>query len=225
MQQTQALTAVSARRPASNAARKTSDTELMQAVGQGDKQAMQVLFGRHNVRIYRFALRFVNDEAMADDLVSEVFLEVWRQATKFEARCQVSTWLLAIARNKALSVLRRKSTEEMDDDVAEFIEDTSDSPEVVMQKRQRTEIMLECIKQLSPAHREIIDLVYYHEKTIEEVAKIIGIPLNTVKTRMFYARKRVAELMASKGVELAHIWIAGSPDAQDTLWAFTPLVI
>jgi RNA polymerase sigma-70 factor, ECF subfamily len=205
MQQTQALTAASARRPAWNVARETPDTELMQAVGQGDKQAMQVLFARHNVRIYRFALRFVNDEAMAEDLVSEVFLEVWRQAQKFEARCQVSTWLLAIARNKALSVLRRKSTEEMDDDVAEFVEDTSDNPEVVMQKRQRTEIMLACIKQLSPAHREIIDLVYYHEKTIEEVAKIIDIPLNTVKTRMFYARKRIAELMVAKGVELTHI--------------------
>jgi RNA polymerase sigma-70 factor (ECF subfamily) len=205
MQQTQALTAASARRPAWNVARETPDTELMQAVGQGDKQAMQVLFARHNVRIYRFALRFVNDEAMAEDLVSEVFLEVWRQAQKFEARCQVSTWLLAIARNKALSVLRRKSTEEMDDDVAEFVEDTSDNPEVVMQKRQRTEIMLACIKQLSPAHREIIDLVYYHEKTIEEVATIIGIPLNTVKTRMFYARKRIAELMVAKGVELAHL--------------------
>jgi RNA polymerase sigma-70 factor, ECF subfamily len=205
MRQTQTLTVASARRPAWNVARETSDADLMQAISQGDRQAMQVLFARHNVRIYRFALRFVNDEGTAEDLVSEVFLEVWRQAEKFEARCQVSTWLLAIARNKALSILRRKTTEEMDEDVAEFIEDTSDNPEVVMQKRQRTEIMLDCIKQLSPAHREIIDLVYYHEKTIEEVAKIIDIPLNTVKTRMFYARKRIAELMVAKGVELTHI--------------------
>jgi RNA polymerase sigma-70 factor (ECF subfamily) len=205
MRQTQTLTVASARGPARNVARETSDADLMQAISQGDRQAMQVLFARHNVRIYRFALRFVNDEGTAEDLVSEVFLEVWRQAEKFEARCQVSTWLLAIARNKALSILRRKTTEEMDEDVAEFIEDTSDNPEVVMQKRQRTEIMLDCIKQLSPAHREIIDLVYYHEKTIEEVATIIGIPLNTVKTRMFYARKRIAELMVAKGVELAHL--------------------
>jgi RNA polymerase sigma-70 factor (ECF subfamily) len=205
MRQIQALTVAPAGRPAWNVARETCDADLMQAIGQGDKQAMQVLFARHNVRIYRFALRFVNDEGTAEDLVSEVFLEVWRQAGKFEARCQVSTWLLAIARNKALSILRRKTTEEMDEDVAEFIEDTSDNPEVVMQKRQRTEIMLDCIKQLSPAHREIIDLVYYHEKTIEEVAKIIDIPLNTVKTRMFYARKRIAELMVAKGVELTHI--------------------
>jgi RNA polymerase sigma-70 factor (ECF subfamily) len=73
-----------------------------------------------------------------------------------------------------------------------------------MQKKQRTDIVRDCIKQLSPAHREIIDLVYYHEKTIEEVSKVIGIPLNTVKTRMFYARKRIAELMIAKGVELAH---------------------
>jgi RNA polymerase sigma-70 factor (ECF subfamily) len=64
-------------------------------------------------------------------------------------------------------------------------------------------VLQECLGQLSPAHREIIDLVYYHEKTIDEVAEIIGVPQNTVKTRMFYARKRIAELLAVKGVERA----------------------
>jgi RNA polymerase sigma-70 factor (ECF subfamily) len=178
----------------------TSDAALVEAIATGDKQALQVLYGRHHVKIYRFALRFVRDEAAAEDMVSEVFLDVWRQAERFERRCQVSTWLLAITRNKALSTLRRRSTEQLDDDVAEFIEDPADNPEVVMQKQQRSEILRSCLEQLSAAHREIIDLVYYHDRTIEEISEIIGVPANTVKTRMFYARKRIAELMADRGL-------------------------
>ncbi|MEA2906355.1 MAG: hypothetical protein QOI12_3742 [Alphaproteobacteria bacterium] len=181
----------------------TTDEALVESIAKGDKRALQVLFGRHNVRVYRFVLRFMNDEAAAEDMVSEVFFDVWRQAERFERRSQVSTWLLAIARNKALSALRKRSTEALDEEVAEFIEDPSDTPEVTMQKKQQTSILQECLTQLSPAHREIVDLVYYHEKSIEEVAEIIGVPQNTVKTRMFYARKRIAELMVAKGLDRA----------------------
>jgi len=102
--------AVSATSPvrARDAAQDTTDEALIAAIAEGDKHALQVLFGRHNVRVYRFVLRFLNDEAAAEDMVSEVFLDVWRQADRFERRSQVSTWLMAIARNKALSVLRKR---------------------------------------------------------------------------------------------------------------------
>jgi len=130
-----------------------------------------------------------------------VFLDVWRQAGRFKGRSQVTTWLLAIARYKALSTLQRRSIEELGEDVAAAIEDPQDNPEVMNQNRQTSEILLNCLTQLSPAHREVIDLVYYHEKSIDEVAEITGIPPNTVKTRMFYARKRIAELMAAQGID------------------------
>jgi RNA polymerase sigma-70 factor (ECF subfamily) len=182
-------------------AHETTDEALIASIAQGDKRALQTLYGRHNVRVYRFALRFLNDEALAEDMVSEVFFDVWRQAERFEARSKVSTWLLAMARNKALSVLRRRSTEALDEEVAEFIEDPSDDPEVSMQKKQQASLLQECLTQLSAAHREIVDLVYYHGKTIEEVVEIIGVPVNTVKTRMFYARKRIGELISAKGLD------------------------
>ena len=179
----------------------TSDAELLKSIAQGDKRAMQILFARHQVRVYRFALRLINDEATAEDLVSETFFEVWRHAGKFQGRSQVSTWLLAITRNLALSILRRHSTEELDDGVAELIEDTADDPERHLHRAQRSSILAQCLKQLSPAHREIIDLVYYHEKSIDEVADIIGIPRNTVKTRMFYARNQLAGFLKDFGVD------------------------
>jgi RNA polymerase sigma-70 factor (ECF subfamily) len=179
----------------------TSDAALIQSIAAGDRGAMRILFARHNVRVFRFLLRFVGDESAAEDLVSEVFLDVWRQADRFQARSQVSTWLLAIARNKALSARRRRSTEELDEDAAAAIEDPRHNPEVTMQNRQKTELLLNCLTKLSPTHREIIDLVYYHERSIDEVAEIIGVPRNTVKTRMFYARKRIAALMAAQGID------------------------
>jgi RNA polymerase sigma-70 factor (ECF subfamily) len=179
----------------------TSDEVLVARIAGGDRLAMQVLFARHHVRVYRFVLRLVRNESTAEDLISEVFLDVWRQANRFEGRSAVSTWLLAIARFKALSVLRRRSEQELDDEKAAAIEDTADNPEIVTQKKNKSELLRKCLTALSADHREIIDLVYYHEKSVEEVAEIVGIPENTVKTRMFYARKKLGELLKAAGVE------------------------
>jgi RNA polymerase sigma-70 factor (ECF subfamily) len=172
-----------------------SDEVLIRRIAGGDQLAMQTLFVRHRVALYRWLLRLVGDEALAEDLLSNVFLDVWRHAAKFEVRSSVSTWLLAIARHKAMSALRRRTNDPLDDEIMAEIPDNADSAEVILQKQDDIAVLRQCLTQLSPAHREIIDLVYYHEKSIAEVAEIIGAPQNTVKTRMFYARKRVTELL------------------------------
>jgi len=143
----------------------------------------------------------VRDQTLAEDLIGEVFLDVWRQAASFKARAAVSTWLLAIARFKALSLLRRRGEESLDEETARAIEDTADDPEIAIQKKQRSEILRKCWSKLSPEQRDIIDLVYYQEKAIAEVADITGVPQNTVKTRMFYARKRLSELLKAAGMD------------------------
>ncbi|HEY6995349.1 MAG TPA: sigma-70 family RNA polymerase sigma factor [Xanthobacteraceae bacterium] len=178
----------------------TSDEALIDLIAEGDKRAMQVLYARHNVRVYRFILRLTGNQSLAEDLVSEVFLDVWRQAEGFESKSQVSTWLLAIARYKALSALRRRTDEPLDDEMAATIEDTADDPETVVNTKDRAIIIQKCLTQLSPAHREVIDLVYYHEKSVDEVAQIVGVPPATVKTRMFYARSKMADLLKQSGV-------------------------
>ena len=178
-----------------------SDEVLIGRIAQGDRLAMQVLFARHHVRVYRFVLRIVRNEAGAEDLISEVFLDVWRQADRFEGRSAVSTWLLAIARFKALSSMRRRPDEELDEEAAGAIEGASDTPEVSLQKKDKSGLLRKCLEQLSREHREVIDLVYYHEKSVEEVAEIVGIPEATVKTRMFYARKKLSELLKAAGMD------------------------
>jgi RNA polymerase sigma-70 factor, ECF subfamily len=181
----------------------TSDEALIRLIAKGDKDAVRLLYARHSVRVFRFLVRMTHNDATAEDLVSEVFTEVWRSAGRFEGRSQVTTWILGIARFKAMSAMRRRTFDALNDDVAAAIEDPADSPEVAMQHADRSAIVQSCLAQLSTAHRQVIDLIYYHGQSIEEVAEVVGIPQNTVKTRVFHARKRIAELMAERGIDRA----------------------
>ena len=108
---------------------------------------------------------------------------------------------MAASSFSSTSFLRRRKDVELDDEAANAIEDSSDDPEVAVQKKDTSDALRKCLTALSPEHREIVDLVYYHEKSVEEVAEIVGIPENTVKTRLFYARKKLAELLKAAGVE------------------------
>jgi len=181
----------------------TSDEALMARIAAGDRDAMRALYLRHHIRVYRFVVRLVRSHATAEDIISEVFLDVWRQAGSFEGRSAVSTWLLAIARFKALSALRRRPEEELNEEAVVNIADPVDNPETAVQKKDTSAILRQCLTGLSSEHREIIDLVYYQEKSVEEVSQIVGIPEATVKTRMFYARKKLSGLLKSAGVERA----------------------
>ncbi|HVV40632.1 MAG TPA: sigma-70 family RNA polymerase sigma factor [Nitrobacter sp.] len=183
------------------AAQATTDEMLLERIADGDRTAMHTLYARHNVRIYRFVLRTLRDASTAEDIVSQVFLDVWRAAGQFEGRSQVSTWLLSIARFKALTALRQRRHEDIDQDNVLEIADDADTPERSLDRSNTSAILRACIAKLSPAHREIIELVYYHEKSVEEAGIIIGIPQSTVKTRMFYARKQLADLLKRAGVE------------------------
>ena len=183
------------------AAQATTDDMLLESIADGGRTAMHILYSRHNVRVYRFILRIVRDSSIAEDLVSQVFLDVWRTAKQFEGRSQVSTWLLSIARFKALTALRQRRFEDIDQEEVREIADNSETPEASLERSTTNAILRACVAKLSPAHREIINLVYYHEKSVEEVGQIIGIPQSTVKTRMFYARKQLAELLRGAGID------------------------
>ncbi len=177
------------------------DHSLISGIANGDREALRLLYARHHVRVYRFILRFVPNSATAEDLTNDVFIDVWRQADRFEGRSQATTWILGMARFKALSDLRKvRETVDSDDALGE-VEDEGDTPEVTAQKTDKALALRTCIAKLSVEHREIIDLVYYHDKSIREVAEIVGIPENTVKTRMFHARKNLSQAMNRAGID------------------------
>jgi RNA polymerase sigma-70 factor (ECF subfamily) len=181
--------------PAHAAGEPSSDEMLIARIAGGDRLAMQTLFARHRTAVYRWLLRFVGNEAVAEDLLSDVFLDVWRQADRFQGRSSVSTWLLAIARFKALSARRIRKDAELDETIEATLADPADNPEVMLEKKNREEFVRAALNNLSPEHKEVIDLVYYHEKSVDECAQILGVPSGTVKTRMFYARKKVKEMV------------------------------
>jgi RNA polymerase sigma factor (sigma-70 family) len=103
------------------------------------------------------------------------------------------------ARHKALSARRRRTDAELDEKIEATVADTANDPEAALQEKHRGELLRQALTRLSPEHREIIDLVYYHEKSVEECAQVLGIPAATVKTRMFYARKKLAEMVQAAG--------------------------
>ena len=178
-----------------------SDRELVERVAKGDRAAVRLLFMRHHARVYRFAARQTGSDMMADDIANEVFLELWRQAPAFEGRSEVSTWLLGIARFKALSALRKKKEEWIGDDDAAAIPDTADTPEVAVMKDDKATALRGMVNALPEEHRTVIDLAYYHAKSVTEIAGILSIPVATVKTRMFYARKKLGEALKAAGFE------------------------
>jgi len=187
-----------------SSAQKAPDEALIALIAKGHKRAMELLFARHSVRVHRFVCRLTGDPLLAEEIVSDVFLAVWRGAENFEVKSRVSTWLLAIARHKAIAVLRRRKELQLDDEDAAAIADGANGPETSVQEANRSAIIQRCLMRLSPSHREIIDLVYYHEKSVAEAAQIVGIPEGTVKTRMLRARLRMAELLKDVGVDGLH---------------------
>jgi len=189
-------TATAAARSIAAAATTSADELLVERIALGDRLAMEALFARHRTPVYRWLVRFVNDAPLAEDLLSEVFLDVWRQAGRFEGRSTVSTWLMSIARYKALAARRRRTDAELDEHIEATVADTSDDPETALAKKTRNEVLRRALTRLSSEHRQIIDLVYYHEKSVEEAAQILQVPAATVKTRMFYARKKLAVLVS-----------------------------
>jgi RNA polymerase sigma-70 factor, ECF subfamily len=183
--------------PYAVASETSSDERLIGRIAGGDELAMRTLFARHRVPLYRWLLRIVRDETLAEDLLSDVFLDVWRQAASFKGRASVSTWLLAIARYKALSARRACIDAELDARIASTIADPAENPEAALQKKNRGELLRNSLANLSLEHGEVIDLVYYHGKSVKEVADIVSVAEATVKTRMFYARRKLAELVGT----------------------------
>ena len=186
--------------PGYGLAQRRLDELLLKSVAAGDRSAMRVLYQRYNARIYRFVLRLVRNASVAEEIMSDVFLAVWRNASRFEGRSSVATWLMAIARHKAVSALRCRSDSLQDCYPADTITGPCDSPEFRTDQIDRCEIIHSCLSKLSPRHREIIDLYYYHGKSVKEIAASIGVPEGTVKTRMLYARRHMSRLLSAAGI-------------------------
>lgn len=177
------------------------DAELLARIAKQDRTALRTFFARYHVRLYRYLVRLTRNEGLAEDMVNEVFLSVWRNAASFQGQSAVSSWVYAIAHNRAMSELRKKSEITLDDPDSYDEADDSDTPEETVMKTDKGAALRECLLKLTPEHREVIELVYYHDKSVKEAADIVGIPENTVKTRMFHARQKLSVILREAGID------------------------
>lgn len=163
-----------------------SDEALLWSVGQADRAAFRELYDRHADRVYRFALSLVRNGHLAEEVLQETMLAVWKQAEKFRGSSKATTWILGIARNQAHGLLRReKKGERLPEDPAHE-PDPAEVAEIDVRVKQALET-------LSPEHQEALHLVFYEEMSLADAAAVLGVPEGTVKSRLYYARKALAK--------------------------------
>ena len=189
-----------------------TDEALVTRIAAGDQKALQLLFQRHYRRVYSFILRFIKDTEAAQEIANDTFLIAWRQAASFEGRSLVATWLLGIARYRALgsAKARRFASERLDETHKMTLADPSDLAEVRIQREQANEHLRRCVAALPPKQGWLVELHYFHDVSLKDAAAIAGLPLNTVKTRLFLARKKIALMLAKDDDVISRRSVSGN---------------
>ena len=177
------------------------DGKLLDGIAKGDRAAFTEFYQRHNRSLFAFLIKMVRDRELAEEVLSETMLDVWRQAGRFEGKSSVTTWLFSIGHHKAVSRLRRMREVALDEEVAANIEDSGPTPDMQASDKDMSRLLARLIECLSLDHREILQLAYYQEFSVQEIAEVLDLPENTVKTRMFYARQRLKALLEQAGVK------------------------
>ena len=168
--------------------------ELLERIARHDEAAFRELYKAYSRKVYAYLLNRVRDHARAEEILVDTMHEVWRAPTRFQGTAQFSTWLIGIARNKALMAYRSQRPDEWHDDLDDIAETrASDTPDGYAQlaAKQRGEGVQICMGKLSDEHRECMHLVFFEGLSLAEVASVQGCPENTVKTRLFHARQKI----------------------------------
>lgn len=180
----------------------SEDVQLLERVAQGDRVAFSQLYRKYQPRLVSYCARLLKDDvAQAADIVDEALFDVWRSANRFEGKSKPSTWIYSIARNKLISWLRKTSEVTLEDEsILDALIDPAATPAEELAMDDMQQQLLRLMDQLTDEHREVLKLTYFEDKSVKEVAELLGISENTVKTRMFYARKRLAQLLDKAGI-------------------------
>jgi RNA polymerase sigma factor (sigma-70 family) len=190
-----------AQAPARNLAHH-SDEALLALCSRADENALGELYDRYGRVAYGLALRIVRDRSLAEDAVQEGFLAVWRSAGAFLAeQGKPSTWILTLVHRRAVDLVRREERRRADplDDTEQPTGEATDEEAWLRAQRQ---VVQEALRKLPPDQREAIELAYYGGFTQSELAERLGLPLGTIKSRMFTGLKRLRELLAESGLDV-----------------------
>lgn len=170
---------------------------LLQSIATGDKAAMAALYKLMERPIYRFICSRLNDPFEANDILHEVFIDVWRTAAKFEGRSSVKTWMLSIAYRKTMDRFRKMKRVTLTDEVPEVVDTATNQLDLVSMGEEKAHVRF-CLDELSLEHRSAIELAFYEDMTYREIAKVADTPEGTIKTRIYHAKQLLKRCLAGR---------------------------
>ncbi len=170
-------------------AREGNELALLGRVGRGDRGAFSELYRQYHPRLYGYLRRLLPDPGIAEEVLDDVMLVIWRDARKFRGGAPLSSWIFGIAYRKALTAMRSERRYQAP------LDRSSDADAAGSMSSQHDEWIRAALMCLSPDHRQVVELTYFSGFSYQEIAEIAGCPVNTVKTRMFHARRRLKVLL------------------------------
>ena len=175
------------------------DAVLLERVAAKDRGAFQELYQRYYQRLFGFIFKLTRRPEVVEEALNDTLLAVWKGAGSFGGRSRPSTWILGIAHRQALKALSRVRRAERDPEVEP--EEQPEGPESLVARRELASVLGQALAKLPPDQRAVVELTYYHGCSYSEISSIVGCPVNTVKTRMFHARRRLRGILTAAGVD------------------------
>jgi RNA polymerase sigma factor (sigma-70 family) len=184
-------------RPGTKTARsgELDDLELLERVKARDVDAFERLYRIYQPRLSRFLTNLLKRPQLVEEVLDDTMMVVWQTAANFRGTSKLSTWMFAIAYRKALKA-RARWPDPVDDSDRDVRVSTDPAPDADLEQSRVREALMRAMSRLSAEHRAVVDLTYFHGLGYREIADIVGCPVDTVKTRMFHARRRLKEAFA-----------------------------
>jgi RNA polymerase sigma-70 factor (ECF subfamily) len=177
------------------------DERLLARIGEGDLEAFETLYARFTRRIYGFVLRVTRNPELVEEAVSDTFLAIWRSAASFDGRSRASTWIFGVAYRKALrAVGRRRPVETVLPEQVTLVDEERARPDASCARREEAELLDRALRTLPAEQRVVIELTYFQGLSYPEIAAVVACPVNTVKTRMFHARRKLRAALPELGL-------------------------
>jgi RNA polymerase sigma-70 factor (ECF subfamily) len=179
-----------------DAATLADEVALLRRVAQGERLAFDVFYRAYYRRLHRFLEQLTRRPELVGEVLNDTMLVVWRKAGTFNHGSRVSTWIFAIAYRRALKALKRAPDPSVEVALTDDPEQVDSGLEQSMVERDTARRLRAALAALSADQRAVVELTYYHGYAYREIAQIVGCPVDTVKTRMFHARRKLRDLLA-----------------------------
>jgi RNA polymerase sigma factor (sigma-70 family) len=173
------------------------DAALISRIWAHDRDAFDDLYRAYRTRLGRFLFRLVRRPELVEEIIDDTLMVVWDRASSFNGESRLSTWIFAIAYRKAMKAVRRHD-EPVEDALAGERMSLDPTPEDEAERVATRSVLIQAIHELSPEHRAVVELTYFHEMGYREIAEIMACPVDTVKTRMFHARRHLKRRLAGR---------------------------